>query len=553
MELARNSINSTVSGLGSSGDGTKDTDSLSSVALPSVLHEDQYWPDEPKSLKQTGLSEPLVESMICQVLLARGTLSGRKVAEDIGLPFGLVDNQLNGLRTRQLVAHARSAPLNDYYYSLTEAGQQRTLNGQKRFVYTGPAPVPMQDYLLSVEAQANQYEPIEREQLVEALSEITYEKSWLDFLGPAVNSSGGIFLHGPPGNGKTTLAKCLTMLRGESIWIPHAVIDDGMIIKLFDNAYHVEKQLDSETGIVSVQSFDRRWVRIERPTVVAGGELTLENLEFRHDPRSNTCEAPLQLKSNCGSLLIDDFGRQRVSPAELLNRWIVPLENKIDYLTLPTGKKISVPFEQIVLFSTNLQPHELVDEAFLRRVPFKIEIHDPSPQEFMRLFQLACKQLEFPWRPKVIKQLIDGFFLAGRRPLRRCYPRDLLKQVRAYCTYRSEPVDLRLDYLKHACRNYFGTLGGNLEGSRPNASSAPGSSSSSSMTSEALETDGSQTGPPSVLSNTAIPAQSPIPLQTEQISVEELPASIPEDCQSEQAIIPSIESTSPIEIPANKV
>ncbi len=417
-------------------------------------------------MEETGISESLVESLMCQILLSAGTLSGRKIAERIGLPFGIVDHQLGALRTRQIVAHARSAPLNDYYYSLTENGQRRTLHHQKICTYTGPAPVPLAEYLLSVEAQANQYEPVERAQLVEALSDISYEESWLDFLGPAVNSNGGIFLYGPPGNGKTTLAKCLTVLRGESIWIPHAIIDDGMIIKVYDAAYHKPKEVAKDSGLVNLQNYDRRWIRIERPTVVVGGELTLDNLEIRHDPRSNTCEAPLQVKSNCGSLLIDDFGRQRVAPEELLNRWIVPLENKNDFLTLPTGKKISVPFEQIVLFSTNLQPHDLVDEAFLRRVPFKIEIRDPGAEEFSSLFEKACASMGFPWRPEVVLQLVNGFFRVNNRPLRRCYARDLLGQVRAYCTYRSEPLDLRLDYLQHACRNYFGNLG-TLEGKTP--------------------------------------------------------------------------------------
>jgi len=435
----------------------RDTASFAGDVLPSVMNEDAFWPSEPRTLQEAGITEMLLESLITQQLLNLGTLSGRNISERTGLTFTIIELGLVALRMRQLVAHARPAPLNDFYYSLTENGQRRALSLQKVCSYSGPAPVPLMDYVLSVEAQARHFEPITEDKLIAALEGVTYDPMWLNLLGPAVNSTSGIFLYGSPGNGKTTLAKCLTACRGEEIWIPHAIIDDGSIIKLFDASYHIPSAGQASSAkIVANREHDRRWIRVRRPTVIVGGELTLDNLEVRYDPRSNVSEAPLQMKSNCGCLLIDDFGRQRVAPADLLNRWIVPLESHIDYLTLPSGKKISVPFEQTILFSTNLQPESLVDEAFLRRVPFKIEIGDPTRSEYIELFRRACHALSIQWRPEVIDEFMERHYRSKGRALRRCHPRDLLAQVVALSAYYSERVELRMEFLDLACNNYFG-------------------------------------------------------------------------------------------------
>jgi hypothetical protein len=435
----------------------RETQTLNIPALPAVLNDHSFWPFEPKSLEDCGIPESFVESIILQVFLSVGTLTGRGLSDRIKLPFPIVEQQLSQLRMRQLVTHARPAALNDFYYSITEKGLQRALNCQKSMVYTGPLPVPLMDYVLSVEAQAGNFSPVTESQLRAALSKVTFDASLLDVLGPAVNSNSGIFLYGPPGNGKSTIARCLATCRGDDIWIPHAIFDDGLIIKFFDQTYHTPTGMRSTTeAVVATHEHDQRWIRVRRPSVIVGGELTMGSLEIRHDTRSNVCEAPLQLKSNCGCLQIDDFGRQQIAPAELLNRWIVPLESRQDYLMLPSGKKICVPFEQITLFSTNLEPEQLVDEAFMRRVPFKIHIGSPSLGEFIELFRRVCESSEIPWNMEEIERLVELHYRRANRPFRRCHPRDLIHQIECLCAYKGEPLELRNDNIDKAVKNYFG-------------------------------------------------------------------------------------------------
>jgi predicted ATPase with chaperone activity len=261
-------------------------------------------------------------------------------------------------------------------------------------------------------------------------------------------------LYGEPGNGKSTLAQRITQCFGQEIWIPHAIYEDGQIIKLYDAAYHHRAQDDGES-LMSAYAFDKRWLKVKRPTVVVGGEMTMDSLEIRHDPISNVSEASLQMKSNCGCLLIDDFGRQRVEPQELLNRWIVPLESRIDFLQLATGKKIQVPFEQLIIFSTNLEPSQLVDEAFMRRIPYKIEISDPSVKEFHLLFRIYCEKFKCEYDEDAVNHLLKNYYVPANRRLRRCHPRDLLSQIRNFCVYNELPMELRVEYFDRIAKSYF--------------------------------------------------------------------------------------------------
>ena len=427
--------------------------------LAAILASDSFVPQAPQTVEDTGLSATMLEGLICKQVAMVGAAAGGQVARQLGLSLRLLQPLFDSLRTRQLVVHAGSTHLGDYLYRLTDQGRSFAQSLLAACAYAGSAPVPLADYVLSCDAQSIRGEMPRRKDLERAFARISVEPSVFDALGPAINSGAGLFLYGAPGNGKSTLARCMTSCFGQNIWIPQAIVVDGQIIRLYDPTYH--ETIDAESGADKTSiAHDRRWLRVRRPTVIVGGEMTMDSLEIRHDPHTHVSEAPLQLKSNCGCLLIDDFGRQRIEPNELLNRWIIPLECRHDFLTLANGKKIRVPFEQLIIFSTNLEPSELADEAFLRRIPYKILVVDPTEEEFHRLFQRYAGEVKVEYRRPVVEHLLATHYRPTGRPLRRCHPRDLLNQLRNYCAYREAPLEMTNAYLDLAVRSYFTAVEG---------------------------------------------------------------------------------------------
>jgi predicted ATPase with chaperone activity len=421
-------------------------------------HHEGFKPRVPQSLEDAGLNEEDVQRLSLKFLMQKGSGTGREIAIQIKLPFGLVDPLLRQWKHEQLLSFKGTAEMGDYIFAITDAGRDRAKRFAEECTYFGAAPVCLRDYLKSMESQSVAGLEVTEEALRRAFSDLLVRDELLDQLGPAINSGRGMFLFGEAGNGKTSLAERVTRCFGDTIWIPRALGIDGEIIRLFDPGVHEEVETPTTDGLFDLSGVDPRWVRIVRPTVVAGGELTMSELEVTQNPQTKICESPLQLKSNGGTLVIDDFGRQTMPTTVLLNRWIVPLEKRYDYLNLPSGKKIQVPFDQLIIFSTNLEPKSLVDGAFLRRIPYKIKVPDPTPAHFRKLCEILAPKLGLIHDPTAVDYLLDKHYEAVNRPLRSCQPRDLLLQVRNYCTYKQIAKRVTREGFDYAVANYFSVM-----------------------------------------------------------------------------------------------
>ena len=447
--------------------GGADSDNSSLTPAPAPAHESDkaeaadantFVPRAPDSFLEARLTETEVEALVLKFLLSRGDATGRSIAEQIALPFRLVDELMVELKRDQLVGHKRSAPMNDYVFQVSDLGRERARRYSEECSYFGTAPVGLADYIASVEAQSLKGQQPTETDLRRAFSDLLIDDGMFRRLGPAVNSGKGMFLFGAAGNGKTSIAERIASAFGKYIWIPRTIGVDGDVIRLFDPINHVVAPTDEDSSIIKETDIDRRWIRIERPTIVVGGELTMDNLEVTMNTATGISEAPVQLKSNCGTLVIDDFGRQRMSTDELLNRWIVPLEKRYDFLNLASGKKIQVPFDQLVIFSTNLEPRDLVDEAFLRRIPYKIEAIDPEEGAFRELFKIMARIVGIEFNAEAVDYVIEKHYKAANRPFRNCQPRDLLLQIKNLCLYENRPAEMTFEAMDFAVENYFSVM-----------------------------------------------------------------------------------------------
>jgi predicted ATPase with chaperone activity len=426
-------------------------------------------PSAPENMQQTGLTLGFLNNLVLRTLYTRGSMLGLDLARLLCLPFKVVEEALNFLKNEKCIEVMGGDLIGriSYKFNLTDIGRRRAQEALEMCAYVGPAPVPLEDYVEQTYRQAVTAIDISPEVIRAAFGHLVISDELFNAVGPAIVSGKSVFIYGPPGNGKTSIAQAIGAFMntsGGEIYVPYAFTAEGQVITVFDNAVHDKADPDADDRLedneatirrlLNTGTVDQRWVKIKRPVIITGGELNLNMLDLKYNPESNYYQAPLHVKANGGIFLIDDFGRQLCSPKELLNRWIVPLENRIDYLSLASGQKFQVPFEQLTMFSTNLDPKDLVDDAFLRRMRHKVEILAPKRDIYEKIFAANCKRLGFNSCPEAIDFLYERYYERGRCP-RASDCRDLLETVQSICRFRRIPVQLTRELMAEAAASFI--------------------------------------------------------------------------------------------------
>ena len=427
------------------------------VALGYIKEEDlenffRRRPISPKNVEETGLSLSFIADLIMKHILFMGEFKLADVADRVKLPISVVDRAMEVLKRDRLVEvkGGTGYATVTYTFKMSEQGKNRSTELLDLCRYAGPAPVTLDAYRTMVEHQTVKSIAISEEIMKSAFSHLILSETLLKRLGPAISSGKAMFVYGPPGNGKTAIAETIGRVLPETVYIPYAIIVGGQIISMFDPVNHV-----AETPEAEIDKMDQRWVKIKRPVIMTGGELSLRMLDLDFNPISKFYEASLQMKANNGIFIADDFGRQQIDPQMLLNRWIVPLDRNVDFMTLHTGMKFAIPFDMLVIFSTNIEPRDLVDEAFLRRIRYKIKIDHPSEEEYEAIFKQVCKTNHVPFDRTIFDYLMTHYYKRLGINLNACHPRDIIDHVIDSAHYYMHAPLLTREGIDAAWQNYF--------------------------------------------------------------------------------------------------